>query len=65
MRMTWAPPDAPDPAGAIVLSAWVVIPGTIAGPESRSGARIGAAIRTEAAIAAFHYVVGAIATTGG
>src|SRR5579875_1567211 len=64
-RITWAPSAEPDPAGANAFRVVAVIGGSEPGPESRSGARIGQAISTEAAIAASQSLVGASATTGG
>src|SRR5450755_5134650 len=65
IRITWAPPIGPEPVGASVVSADEVAGGSEALGDSRVGAWTGAAIRTEAAIAACQSSVGASATAAG
>ena len=64
-RITCAPPTEAAPVGARRCSAFVVAGGSAPGPESRIGARIGGAMRTDAAIAACQSSVGASATAVG
>src|ERR1700761_9237520 len=63
--MTWAPPAGPDPVGASAVRASLVAAGSVVGPESRTGAWMGEAISTEAAIAACQSPVGASVTAVG
>ena len=52
-RMTWAPPAGSEPVGASALSASELDAGRLVPSPSRIGAWTGAAISTEAAIAAY------------
>src|ERR1700733_3982083 len=65
MRMTCAPPAAPDPVGASADRASLVAAGSAVAPESSTGAPMGGAISTDAAIAACQSPVGASVTTFG
>src|SRR5947209_946044 len=65
IRITCAPPAAPLPVGESTPSASTVADGRLELPERRTGARIGDAISTDAAIAASQSSVGAIVTTFG
>src|ERR1700744_1264913 len=65
MRMTWAPPAAPDPVGASVVSASAVALGRLVAPDRSRGAWIGGAMSTDAASAACQSAVGASATADG
>src|SRR5947209_10644575 len=64
-RMIWAPAIWPAPVGLSTFRALALAAGSAPEPESRIGARIGAAIRTEDAIAASQSSLGAIVTALG
>ena len=64
-RITWAPFAAPDPVGASVDTTSAVAAGSDPAPDRSTGARIGGAIRTEAAIEAAQSSLGAMVTAAG